>query len=205
MYSTREEVLANPAGTNEAVAALLEEADKVPQPVIPLPPSDMIELPGGLVHHGEVYKSVRVQELKGIHEEALARAFQPAAGSVEVNWAGFLTTLLECGVVQFGELEEKYTRELLKDVLLGDRDALILGIRAATYGDEIDLKGWQCPECRGISDLTLSLSKDIEVVQMRDPREDSVFSVSLRRGRSALVRLSTGRDVRADRPDQRAA
>ena len=198
MY-TREEALENPAGANEAIASLLADAGSTAKPEVPHPPSDMVELPGGLVYHGEVIRTVRVQELRGTHEEALARALQPVAGGVEVNWATFLTVLLECGVVQFGDLDPGLTRELLKDVMLGDRDALILAIRSATYDDELDVKGWQCPhpECRGTADLKFSLSKDIEIITMEDPRTESTFEVGLRKGRKATVRLATGRDLAA--------
>jgi hypothetical protein len=197
MAQNRAQALANPDKTNDEVAAALEVASRIEKPEIPHPPPDRVELPGGLVYKGEVIREVRVQELKGTHEEALARALQPVAGAVEVNWATFLTVLLECGVVQFGDIDEALTRELLKDVLLGDRDALILAIRAATYDDEIELKGWQCPHCQGESDLKLSLTKDVEVIPMGDPRTDATFEVILRKGRKAVVRLATGRDLAA--------
>lgn len=197
MATERAKALANPSKTNAEVAAVLNEAHQPDKPEIPYPPADLIELPGGLIYHGEVVRTVRVQELKGYHEEALARAMQPVAGGVEVNWASFLTVLLECGVVQFGDIDEKLTKELLKDVMLGDRDALILAIRAATYDDNINLENWRCPMCQGISELNLSLTNDLEVVTMEDPRKENTFEVKLRKGRIATVRLATGRDLAA--------
>ena len=194
MAISREEALENPAEANAQIEAAI--ADDPENPVIPDPPSDIVTLPGGLYRHGEVIRTVRVQELKGVHEEALARALQPAPGSVQTNWANFLTVLLECGIVQIGDLDEPVS-ELLKEVLLGDRDAIVLGIRRATYGDEIDLSSWRCPFCQGTTDLALSLTDDIETVKLNDPRTETTFDVKLRKGRSASVRLATGRDLAA--------
>lgn len=192
--TTREDALSDPGSANAAVDAIL--ADNQEKPVIALPPSDIIQLPGGLVRRGEVIRTVKVRELTGYHEEALTRALQPAPGTMSVNWANFLTVLLECGTVQFGDLDED-PKELLKDLLLGDRDAVILGIRQATYQDEVELKGWQCPACAAVTDLTISLAEDVEVVTMDDPRQEATFEVKLRKGRSATVKLATGRDLAA--------
>lgn len=191
--TTREELLANPGAANAAVADAI--AVKVDKPVIALPPSDIVTLPGGVIYRGEVIRTAQVQELKGTHEEALARALQPPIGSDKTNWANFLTVLLECGTVKFGDLDI-HPKELLKDACLGDRDALILAIRSVTYGDEVDLPGWQCPACGGQTDLCISLTDGtIEVVTLDDARKDSVFDVSLRKGRTASVRLATGSDL----------
>jgi hypothetical protein len=191
---TRAELLADPGTANAEVAAAL--TDQVEKPVIPLPPADTVRLPGGLVYRGDVYRTVRVQELNGRHEEALARAIQPPPGAMQTNWANFLTVLLECGTVEFSDLDER-PKDLLKDTLLGDRDAIILGIRQASYGDEVELRGWQCPSCGGTTDLTISLAGDVEVVTMEDPREETTFEVPLRKGRKATVKLATGRVLAA--------
>jgi hypothetical protein len=192
--ASRAEALANPEETNAQIDALINVDPE--KPVIPAPPSDVVVLPGGLVRHGDVIRTVRVQELNGHHEEALTRALQPAPGASQTNWSNFLTVLLECGTVQIGDLDETPS-EVLKDLLLGDRDAIILGIRRATYGDEIDLSGWQCPFCQGSTDLALSLTNDVETVKLDDPRTETTFDVKLRRGRSATARLATGRDLAA--------
>lgn len=191
---SREEIAGNGAAANETIASVM--ADKFEKPVVPLPPPDVITLPGGYLHLGEVVRTVRVQELNGSHEEALARAIQPPSGSVQTNWANFLTVLLECGTVRFGELEDN-PADLLKGTLLGDRDAIILGIRQATYGDEVELKGWQCPSCGGVTDVAVSLTDDVETIGMSDPAKETTFEVKLTKGRAATVRLATGADLTA--------
>lgn len=191
---SREEIADNGAAANAEISKAL--SDDFEKPVVPLPPSDLVTLPGGYMYQGEVVRTVQVRELNGSHEEALARALQPPPGSLQTNWASFLTVLLECGTERFGDLDEDPS-ELLKDTLLGDRDAIILGIRRATYGDEVELKGWQCPACQGVTDVAISLTDDVEVTRMADVAKASTFEVALTKGRSATVRLATGRDLTA--------
>lgn len=191
---SREDALANPGGTNASVDKLVGQAQKVEKPTVPLPPSDIVELPSGYVRGEDVIRTVQVQELTGRHEESLARAVQPRSDG-SINWANFLTVLLECGTVKVGDLPQAGTKEYLQDMLLGDRDAIILGIRQATYGDEVELIGWQCPACNGVSDVALSLTEDVETVTL--PTDEQTFEVKLRKGRTARVHLATGGDLRA--------
>jgi hypothetical protein len=125
--ATREELLADPAGSNAAVEAVVKAAQTKERPIVADAPADLIQLPGGLIKNGEVIRSVRVRELTGRHEEALARALTPPAGQDQTNWAHFMSVLLECGTEQVGEVtDEAKVKELLKDMLTGDRDAIVL-------------------------------------------------------------------------------
>src|ERR1700722_14037906 len=131
----------NPQAANAAVAAAQESIQsEFPQPVPPT--SDLVELPGGLDNGTDVIRTVRFKELTGADEEALARA------SVSLYPFHFVNTLIECGVVNLGDEPKSRNKELLKQILVGDRDAIILGIRRATYGDEIELTNWVCPNCK---------------------------------------------------------
>jgi len=182
------EAAADPIAANAAVQAALDAA--TPWPEAELPPDDLVNLPGGLLVKGEVIRTAIVQELTGVHEEALARATQSQ------NPFHFVNTLLDCGTVQFGDENKSRTKELLKQALVGDRDAIILGIRRATYGDVIDLKEWECPECGNKSDLSIPITS-IPVTYLEKPQEETVFEVSLRKGKSARVRLVNGADQTA--------
>lgn len=179
----------DPGALAKAAKAL---TDTVKQPEPELPPDTLVRLPGGLIRGGEVISQVEVRELTGEHEEALARAARAQPGSV----VHFITTLLECGTVRFGTESPARTADLLKDALVGDRDAIVLGIRRATYGDEIEVEGWQCPECGESSDLTIPLA-DIPIHDLEHPDKDMQFDVPLRRGRVAEVRLANGADQAA--------
>src|ERR1017187_2024595 len=134
--------MVNPSKSNADIAALL--ADTQPErPTITPPPSDLVTLPGGLWKNGKVVKQAVVRELTGEHEEQLSRASQSA------NPFHFVDTLLRCGVRTIGDYPEDQTEALLKDLLVGDREHLILEIRRATYGDELEVDKWECPNCKG--------------------------------------------------------
>lgn len=186
---SRTEALANPGASNAKIQAALEEA-KPDLPVVAFPPDDYVELPGGLTRKDEVIRGVVVRELNGEDEEALARAVQTP------NPFHFLNTLLDCGVVSIGDVQD--VAKALKDLLVGDRDEAILGIRKATYGDDVEVFGWVCPSCsEEVSRISFSLTEDIHRVKLGNPLTDSVFEVPLRKGGSARVRLANGHDQTA--------
>lgn len=179
----------DPSVLGKAAAAM---AATVKDPVATPPPDTLVELPGGLVRGASVIRTAEVRELTGEHEEALARASKAQPGSV----VHFLNTLLECGTVRFGGEDPSQTAALLRDTLVGDRDALLIGIRRATYGDDIELEEWKCPECKNTTDLSIPLA-DIPVHKLEHPDKDITFDVPLRKGRVAEVRLANGADQTA--------
>lgn len=181
---TREEALASPGKTNADVDAILSGAGVNDAPEVEAPPADLVKLPGGLVQGGKVRKSAVVRELNGSDEEALSRALQ--SGSV----FHFMDVLIERGTVSVGDLQA--TPEILKSLLIGDRDELALAIRIATYGDEMSIERWTCPACQKMSDISFSLAEDVERKTLK--AEDGVFEVSLRKGATAKVRLPNGAD-----------
>jgi len=173
------------AVANAELDSVIQDAVKVDMPVIALPPSDLITLNGGLVKGDKVINTAIVKELTGEDEEALARAAQ-------ANYFHFIDRLLRCGVVQLGDEPKSQTEQLLGKLLIGDREQLLLGIREATYGDEIEVEKWICPNCGSEQDLVMEVA-DIPVKKMASP-DDATFKVNLRKGGYALVRLATGED-----------
>jgi hypothetical protein len=178
----------NPAKSNAEINSILASSQS-PAPIISLPPADSVTLPGGLWKDGKVTRTAIVRELTGEHEEQLSRAAQ------SLNPFHFIDTLLKCGVKQIGDYPESDTLSLLKELLVGDREFLILEIRRATYGDEIDVEKWECPSCKGETDLHITLD-EIPIRDMDSP-EDTTFEVKLRKGKSAKARLATGHDQTA--------
>jgi hypothetical protein len=177
----------NPGAANDAIAAALLGANGSDWPQPDPLESDLVTFPGGLVlSDGTVIKHGRVKELTGADEEAIARA------SISLNPFHFLNVLLECGVVSIGDQPRNKTKELLKKLLVGDRDALILGIRKITYGDTIDIGEWMCPECQTTTELSIG-TEDVPVRELDSPA-DCEFEVSLRKQRIAKVALATGAD-----------
>jgi hypothetical protein len=186
---TREEALADPTRVNDLIAQLTGSQDI---PVIADAPGDLITLPGGLHYNGQVYTTAKVKELTGSDEEALSKAI--AAN----NGFHFMDTLLTRGVTHVGDIPA--TSDMLQQMLLGDRDELLIQIRVATYGEYFELEGWTCPHCGQQSDLKFSLANDIERIPL--PFEateygEPAFEIELRRGAKALVRFPTGADQKA--------
>lgn len=183
---TREEILENP----QAAQAALDLATKMSQADLPpaeLPPDDLVTLPGGFVHKGSVIKHAVVRELNGEDEEALAKALQGG------NLYHLLDTLITRGTVKLGDLSYDETQRAVPELLTGDRDEIILGIRAATYGDTVEVFGWKCPECGGTVDkIDFSIKEDVDRTRLKNPLEDAEFEVKLARGGKAKVRLATG-------------
>lgn len=169
-----------------SILAKAAAAAATPEPDPPEISESLVDLPGGLVIKNDIIRTAEVAELNGWHEEQLARAVQTAPRKIY----HFINTLLECGVTRFGGQDPEDTRKLLPRVLTGDRDALLVGIRRATYGSEVDLPGWECPNCGKTSDLSIPLS-DIPVRKLEGGAE---FEVTLQRQRKAKLRLANGAD-----------
>lgn len=182
--------LENPAAANAEISKLLEENGSDNQkPAIEYPPSDLVTLPGGYVNDdGEVIREVQVKELTGADEELMARAI------MSNNPIHFTNTVLECGIVRVGNESSNRTHEILQKMLIGDKEQLFVGIRIATYGDEVEIKDWICPFCNKKSDLTIHLDEDVKVRKLNDPKTESSFEVPLRKGGYVTVRLLTGAD-----------
>lgn len=189
-WTTREELLENPEAANAQIAALLEETNKADIPMVDLPADDLVQLPGGLIKNGKVIKTAIVKELTGEDEEALAKASQ------SLNPFHFIDRLLRCGVLQIGELPVSQKDILLKELLVGDREQLILGIRRATYGEKIDIDDWRCANCGNKASLSMELD-DIPVTYLSNPVEEITFTVPLRKGGVAHVKLANGEDQAA--------
>jgi hypothetical protein len=171
------------AAANAAAAAIMAD-EPGEKPVIPLPRDGFVRLPGGLkLDSGAIVHDVEVRELTGAHEERLAKAKESG------DMSRYMQTFLECGVAKVGDQDA--SPALLRQLLLGDRDYLLLQIRVATYGDEIEYGEWVCPHCKEQSELTLEVA-DIPIGKMTE--EDRQFDVLLRKGGHATVRLPNGDD-----------
>jgi hypothetical protein len=182
--------LANPSASNAAIAAILNDnGGQVAKPEITLPAGGNFSLPGGYVLGGD-YASVRydadVRELTGADEEAMTKARSGGLGK-------YIATLLSAGTVSVGG--EQASTTLLSNLLLGDRDMLLMEIRRATYGDEIVWDRYSCPFCGEEFRLSVTLD-EIPIRRLEDPAA-RIFEVALRKNRKAFVRLPVGSDQEA--------
>jgi hypothetical protein len=164
-----------------------EDYDPEPdEPSLSAAADGLVELPGGYIdEHGTIHRDAVVRELTGFDEEALDESTKKSKGNPFERYAKLLTLAVE----RIGDIEE-VDRKVVLGLLLGDHDALIVGIRGVTYGT--DLEGQvSCPECGQTSDVTIDLSEDSEDVPrktLESPK--AIYDVSLKKG-AAQVRLAT--------------
>jgi len=166
----------------QAIGSVASEAPKM-DPV----PETVIELPAGWMSpSGVLVQKATVRELNGYDEEKLSRI------DMGKNFALFVTELVTMGTSDLGG--EPPTKDIIRDLLIGDRDALIIGIRQATYGNEVEFK-IHCEACGKDSAVGVELDSDIPTVVMDDPTVRE-FDVTLRHGH-AKVALLNGRTQEA--------
>jgi hypothetical protein len=156
----------NPALATQLVNEAIKEPKKVEKAAITLPPETVVTLPGGHVTlDGEVITEAEVRELNGKDEEAIFKA--GTAGKM-------LTTILSRGTVRVGTLDA--TEDLLDQLLAGDRDALLLGIYASTFGPEAELDAY-CSGCEDYKSVLVDVREDIVIKKLEDPITDRKFLV----------------------------
>lgn len=186
MSTTQINAADNPALANQ----LLEEVNKmvvqeavgtVPEVVIPSLPETTVSLPGGLYDpfEGTIVKTAEVRELTGADEEAIVKISDPGKA---------LLSILERATVSIGE--EASSKEKLGMLLAGDREMLLLAIRKATFGTEVEVQA-VCDKCPDLQTFKIDLDKDVEVKTLDDPINDRRFTMKLKAG-MAKVNLPSG-------------
>lgn len=180
----------NAAENPQLANQLLEDVNKlvsqevtgsIPEVVIPSLPDTTVTLAAGLIDPfaGTVSTTAEVRELNGADEEAIAKLSDPGKA---------LLAILERATVSIGE--EPATKQLLGSLLAGDREALLLAIRRATFGSEVEVST-VCDKCPELQTFKIDLDKDVEVKKLDDPIRDRRFTVELKAG-LAKVNLPTG-------------
>lgn len=173
----------NPAAAQAALDQALSEPEPSAAPASTMPevedaPDTSVTLVAGWYDRAnELHTDAEVRELTGADEEALAK--------VKGN-AKLLQTILERGTVRVGP--EKATTAILDSLLVGDQTALLLAIRSATFGADVELEVI-CPHCSERQQTTVNLTKDVPVTPLEGYRD---FDVTLKVG-TARVFLPTGK------------
>lgn len=171
----------NPALANSVIQAALKPEEKgFVAPQI-LPPSDTsVYLPGGYVDTaGQVHRTAEVRELNGNDEEAISKTS---------NFAKTVLVILSRGTVSVGP--EKATEQILDRLLIGDRDALLVGILKATFGNIVETSAY-CAKCQKFKDIAINVDEDIKSKVLSDPIADRMFSVQGKAG-EIIVQLPDG-------------
>lgn len=170
---------ANNAGlANDLLAQATNETQVIAPAKITSPSDVLVNLPGGILIDGEVCKTAEVRELNGRDEEAIVRT----AGTNRL-----FVTVLNRATTRIGNVDA--TEELLDKLLVGDRDALLLGIYRATFGDTSTVSSW-CEGCREIKEVEIDVNSDIKYRPLVD-FADATFTVKGKK-KEFLVTLPTG-------------
>ena len=157
---------ANPALANQLLTKALDEAPVEMTPEIVIPSDTVVDLPGGFITAaGEIVRTAEVRELNGRDEEAISR-----------------------GTVKIGT--EAATENILDQLLIGDRDQLLLGILKATFGSEVKIASY-CQGCSEVKTVQVDINADIKTKVLTDPIDDRVFTVK-GKDKDFTVRLPTG-------------
>lgn len=141
------------------------------------PSKPIVNLPGGFIDNGEVVNTVEVRELTGMDEEAIAKASTTGKA---------LSLLLQRGLVKIGSRD--VTSDDLDNLLSGDRDAILVGIRRVTFGDNVDFV-IDCMSCGERQDTSVNLDKDVPVRELGNKERSWV--IDTKRG-PVVVALPTG-------------
>jgi hypothetical protein len=167
---------------NDLINQVLTATEQVEeQPVTITAPSDnLVDLPAGYITpDGEVARTAEVRELNGLDEELINKA---GSGVKAFN------AILSRATVSIGG--NPVNEKVLNSLLVGDREAILLGIWKATFGNEVELSGY-CGGCGEIKTASIDVSRDLEVKVLVDPIEDRTFKVQ-GRNKEFLVTLPNG-------------
>jgi hypothetical protein len=173
----------NPALANKLVEEALSGAqEETVQPIkaeVPLPPETQVSLPGGISDPLlGLIDSAEIRELNGADEEAVSKITDTGKA---------LMLILDRAVVSLGG--EKPSKELMDNMLAGDREMLLLAIRKATFGSDIELGPGACPFCGTEQVYEIDLNKDVKIRTLS--QEDRIFTVACKVG-AVKLRLPSG-------------
>jgi len=170
----------------DKINAIARDVTKPPVPMMPSLPADTVTLPGGFLDQdGRLHTEVRIREINGSDEEAMARELR----SPTVNVPKVVDLILKRCVLGVGDLES--TPRLLGQMLTGDRAALMLAIRVLTFGNDWEVPDFPCRECGKTFGCIVELDSSIEIKKMDNPMVQDI-EVTLRNGHLALVHMLTG-------------
>jgi hypothetical protein len=171
---------ANPALANDMLNKALNETPKEVTPEIGLPSDTSVDLPGGFITAtGEVIRIAEVRELNGKDEELISKT---------TNIGKALMTILQRGTLRIGS--EKVDDKVLDQLLIGDRDTLLLAILKATFGPKVNIQSY-CSGCTDYKTVEVDITKDINTKVLVDAINDRMFTV---KGKNSefTVRLPDG-------------
>lgn len=143
-------------------------------------PSDSeVTLRGGYLTPEGPVTTAEVRELNGEDEEIVSKTGSTAKA---------LNALLERGVVKIGT--EEVTRDHLDQLLSGDRDAILIGIRCVTFGRSLGVTV-TCGNCNHQQQASIDLIDDVPYRALKDPIKDRSWDTQTKIG-TVRVALPNG-------------
>jgi hypothetical protein len=123
------------------------------------PPPTTVTLLRGVPDNGVWHTTEVVRELTGEDEETLASI--DVGKDSNLSFGEYISEILSLGVVSIGPIESP-SKEILDELMLGDRELLFLGIVRATYGREREYTV-TCPKCEQENFITVDLDSDFPI------------------------------------------
>jgi len=163
--------------------------DRVPEIANPEPTT--VTLMRGVIDvgSGDWQTVAEVRELTGADEEYLARV----EAKQNVSYAEYMSALLRRATLSIGNIDTQNNSAILDHLIIGDRDALFLGIIKCTYGPERTFIT-TCRACDQKNDITINIDEDFKYdkpsIDLRKP-----IPVTLKNGSVVNLRLPTGADT----------
>lgn len=154
-------------------------------------------LAGYIDKEGNHHTTFTLREMTGRDEEAISKS------DVKQNGAKLIATLLERCVLSIGTLTRKSVggeewKEIIKGLLVGDQDYMLIKLRELSMGGEIEVTH-TCPYCKESLKTLLDVS-ELDIIPFSGQR---VVSFSLPKGfrdkkgvlhKDGTLRLPTGQD-----------
>lgn len=198
--STQQNVIStadDPQAALAMAAKVLNEVEQGSEEEVDItsPGDGFVDLPGGYLDlDGALHTTAEVRELTGSDEEHLSKITSTGRS---------VLAILDRAVMRVGS-HQKVTPAMLDQMLTGDWEAMLLAIRRATFGNDVEYR-LSCPACGQRSEISIDLSS--VPVRSLDGPEDRVFTVETRK-HTYLVSLpmgSTHREILGGREDRTEA
>lgn len=123
-----------------------------------------VTLPIGILHNGEVYRTVEIDEMRGYDDKILG------SKQAQANGARALTQILQRCIVEIEgvfprkkSLQTLAPESIVRGMFLADRDFLLMAIRALAIENDLEYEA-ACPACKVVNHVT----KPLEEFEIRE-------------------------------------
>lgn len=150
----------------------------------------VVTLPRGLWVEGTRARAATLREINGADQVFL---LEKCGEMLPAQW---VTEMLARCVISFGN-GQQVTRDTIRSLTIGDREALLLHLRRLSFGDQLQcVLACPAPECGEQLDVELSV-KDLLVPVEDSPQSQAEFGLLEDAGGPVRFRLLTGGDQEA--------